>query len=332
MVGGHPRTLEYLDALLRGGEAVFPDVADRLEAAIAQRGVTDPQQWMADVEGDLDRALAETVTLAADDVLLDSLLANIQDAPPAPELLRRLAVYRRPVDETGAAWQLSTLTAVPDPSAELVERLQPVWEAREQARRTGTGTSVEDLGLDPAALAQYHADLRELARPPVTFNAEARRALDLLAALGLVAPAAAPDDGEEPGAAGLFVHRWTGAALEARTGPVELADAHRNAAAHWRWRVAVWPQARAADVEQLLRPVSTTMPPVTSTTRSTPTGEPAGSCGPGEHGPPKSTSATKHSPGSRRGRSTPPTSATNSGCSPRSAGTTTPPSSTTRTL
>ena len=28
IVGGHPRTLEYLDALLRGGDAVFPDVAD----------------------------------------------------------------------------------------------------------------------------------------------------------------------------------------------------------------------------------------------------------------------------------------------------------------
>ena len=27
-VGGHPRTLEYLDALLRGGQARFDDVAD----------------------------------------------------------------------------------------------------------------------------------------------------------------------------------------------------------------------------------------------------------------------------------------------------------------
>ena len=107
LVGGHPRTLEYLDALLRGGAAVFPDVAARLETALDRRGITDPARWLHGVQGDLDRALAETITLAADDILLDSLLSAVQDAPPARELIGRLAVYRRPVDETGIAWQLS---------------------------------------------------------------------------------------------------------------------------------------------------------------------------------------------------------------------------------
>jgi tetratricopeptide (TPR) repeat protein len=252
MVGGHPRTLEYLDALLRGGQAVFPDVAGRLETAIASRGVADPQQWMAGVEGDLDRALAETITLAADDVLLDDLLASLQDAPPALEILRRLAVYRRPVDDTGAAWQLSPLTSAPGPPAELADRLRPVLEALAQAGQAGTATSVEDLGLDPAAVAQYHADTAESARPPVRLTDEAHRALGLLAGLGLVTPATDPDAGGEPGASGVFVHRWTAAALAARTSAAELTDAHRKAAAYWRWRVAVRPQSRAAAVEQLL--------------------------------------------------------------------------------
>lgn len=252
MVGGHPRTLEYLDALLRGGDAVFPDVADRLEAAIADRGVADPQQWMADVEGDLDRALAETVTLAADDVLLDDLLASIDDAPLAPDLLRRLAVYRRPVDDVGAAWQLSSLTTVPTPPAELVSRVQPVFAALEQARQAGTGSAVEDLGLAPLALERYRADFEELCRPPVGLTDDARRALGLLTGLGLVAPAAAPDAGAGPGTSALFVHRWTAAALEARTSPAELADAHRKAAAYWRWRVAFQPQARVTGFEGML--------------------------------------------------------------------------------
>ena len=253
MVGGHPRTLEYLDALLRGGTAVFPDVAARLEAALEHRGIADPRQWLEDVEGDLDKALAETITLAADDVLLDDLLATLQTAPPARELIGRLAVYRRPVDDTGIAWQLSELTTAPEPPADLISRLQPVLAALRQARQAGTAATADDLGLDSAVLDQYHADVAELARPPVSLDGEARQALTLLAALGLIAPAGGPDTaGPEGDGPGWVVHRWTATALEARTSPAELAAAHRRAAAYWRWRVMVWPQSRAQDVEQLL--------------------------------------------------------------------------------
>jgi tetratricopeptide (TPR) repeat protein len=252
IVGGHPRTLEYLDALLRGGDAVFPDVAERLEAALQQRGVSDPQRWLEGVEGNLDRALAETVTLAADDVLLDGLLASLQDVPPAGELIGRLAVYRRPVDETGAAWQLSPLTTAPDPPAGLLNRLRPVWAALELARQGGTADSIEDLGLDAGALPRYRDDAAEFVRPPVSLTGEARQALCLLAGLGLVAPVAGQDTGGQTGGLGLFVHRWTAAALETRTSPAEFTDAHRKAAAYWRWRVAVWPQTRAEAVEQLI--------------------------------------------------------------------------------
>ena len=88
----------------------------------------------------------------------------MQDAPPARELIGRLAVYRRPVDETGVAWQLSELTAVPDPSGDLVARLEPVWAALDQARQAGTADSAEDLGLDPETLDRYSATCR--ADPP----------------------------------------------------------------------------------------------------------------------------------------------------------------------
>ncbi|MEU8207526.1 TIR domain-containing protein, partial [Streptosporangium sp. NPDC049046] len=40
-VGGHPRTLEYLDALLRGGQARFDDVRERLEDLLDRRGIPD---------------------------------------------------------------------------------------------------------------------------------------------------------------------------------------------------------------------------------------------------------------------------------------------------
>jgi hypothetical protein len=102
-LGGHPRSLEYLDALLQGGQARFDDVADRLEAALEKRGITHPEQWLGDLAGDLDRALAETITLTVDDVLLDDLLARLAAVPLARQLLLAAAVYRQPVDGIGVA-------------------------------------------------------------------------------------------------------------------------------------------------------------------------------------------------------------------------------------
>ena len=48
LAGGHPRSLEYLDALLSGGTARYPDVTARLDAAItppAQRRRPRPSGW-----------------------------------------------------------------------------------------------------------------------------------------------------------------------------------------------------------------------------------------------------------------------------------------------
>jgi hypothetical protein len=81
LAGGHPRSLEYLDALLSGGQARYPDVTRRLHDAVTRRlGGADRGQWLAARTG-LDAALAETVALAADDVLLDDLLARLDQVP-----------------------------------------------------------------------------------------------------------------------------------------------------------------------------------------------------------------------------------------------------------
>ena len=69
-VGGHPRTLEYLDALLRGGQARFDDVAERMEDRLRDRGIADPEAWLARPGRDLDAGLAEAITLSVDDVVL----------------------------------------------------------------------------------------------------------------------------------------------------------------------------------------------------------------------------------------------------------------------
>ena len=114
LAGGHPRSLEYLDALLAGGQARYPDVTARLDAAITRRlSGADRGQWLAARTG-LDAALAETVALAADDVLLGDLLARLDRVPGAADLLLGVSVYREPVDTNAVLFQAGQ----PDPDAE----------------------------------------------------------------------------------------------------------------------------------------------------------------------------------------------------------------------
>ena len=76
-VGGHPRTLEYLDALLRGGQARFDDVAERIEGRLRDRDIADPAACAARPGRDLDASLAEAVDPVGDDILLSGLLDRL---------------------------------------------------------------------------------------------------------------------------------------------------------------------------------------------------------------------------------------------------------------
>lgn len=102
-LGGHPRALEYLDALLREGDARFADVSARLAAARDRLPV------------DFAGAVAEAGALIADDVLLPELLARLDGEPLARRLLLGASVYRNPVDRTGLAWQVAQLREANSP-------------------------------------------------------------------------------------------------------------------------------------------------------------------------------------------------------------------------
>ena len=152
-VGGHPRALEYLDALLRGGKARFQDVTDRMERSLEAKGIRRPDAWMQGVAGDLDRALAETVTLAVDDVLLDRLLERSAGVPAAKELLVGAAVYRVPVDRIGLVWQVGE-------EIELPEAQQDRPPVQAPAGFDDALLALEDLGLlAPVGWSDPGADL-----------------------------------------------------------------------------------------------------------------------------------------------------------------------------
>jgi tetratricopeptide (TPR) repeat protein len=242
-VGGHPRALEYLDALLRHGQARFDDIAARMEDQLRARDIPDPAAWLAASGGDLDASLVETITLAASDTLLPALLQQVSSTPFAQELVIGAAVYRVPVDETALIFQIG-YPAQRSADPERQERLHPAEEAIDKVR--GRASEAEMFPADTGEYTQTEADLAEELRPPYDPPAGLQTAIRTAQASGLLA--SVPRDGE---AQFYAVHRWTAAAI-GTLHPDATADAHRRAAAFWRWRLDVVPQSREEHIEQLL--------------------------------------------------------------------------------
>ena len=246
-VGGHPRTLEYLDALLCGGQARFDDVAERMEGRLRDRGIADPGAWLARPGRDLDASLAEAITLSVDDILLSGLLDRLSTIPLATEVLIGAAVYRVPVDDAALAFQVGQpAERAPDP--ERAARIGRVQQAIQEAiERSEDGRiSLEDAGLSEEEYARYQADMAEEIRPPLEAPDGLAAAVAAARNAGLLVPVPAEDENLRH-----FVHRWTAGAIAALH-PDATREAHQRAAAFWRWRVGTIPQSREQAIEQLL--------------------------------------------------------------------------------
>ncbi|MGV1005310.1 MAG: CHAT domain-containing protein, partial [Candidatus Nanopelagicales bacterium] len=254
-VGGHPRTLEYVDALLGRGHARFTDITMRLEAQLQVKLGDRARQWLS-AERTLDTALAEAATLAADDVVLPELVATIVDIPGAERALLGLSVYREPVDENALLFQVGdddpAAGWIPDRKA-AAERIATTLANHGLSQEVlDRALQAQDLeSLPSAAVRSLLPDLQERyspPRPPRSTQVELAGVIDGLAGSTLLSV-----DSNLPG---LYVHRWTAgelARLWQRAGrDHELQHAHRGAAEYWRWRVGVWPQDRRADVHDLL--------------------------------------------------------------------------------
>ena len=250
LAGGHPRALEYLDALLSGGTARYPDVTARLNAAVTRRlSGADHGEWRSARSG-LAAALAETVVLAADDVLLDDLLTRLAKIPGAADLLLGMSVYRETVDWNAVLFQAGQ----PDSYAEHIPD-----RAGASQRITGilsaAGITVDE-SFDPASLpghvqAQLAPHIAELSRRPVPPFRPVPGLQEQIAACQAASLLTVNDEGEPR----FFVHRWTATELAeraAREPSARLTRAHRQAAEYWLWRYQVWPQDEAAHVHDLL--------------------------------------------------------------------------------
>lgn len=98
--GGHPRMLELLDALLRGGQGRLPLVTEKLRQLLATASVP-----LVDAPPGLKEQIQQTLVLGGRDVLLAELLEVAKADATAPALLQ-LAVSNLPVSAVGLARML----------------------------------------------------------------------------------------------------------------------------------------------------------------------------------------------------------------------------------
>jgi hypothetical protein len=226
-VGGHPRALEYLDALLpaNGGDLAgrgrFADITRRLHHAVETRlGAAGTAAWLAQ-QRTLDAALADTVTLAADDVLLTEQLTRLGAVEGAVRLLAGISVYREPVDVNGLLFQIGVANPDADPNqqsggmAEVAAHITDLL-SRYALDLSGLAEALgQDSPLTPAdreRLAGLLEQARRPPRPPLTAPPGMTEMVQKLATTSLIAIV---DDGRVSehlraarGAAGVLRPMW----------------------------------------------------------------------------------------------------------------------------
>ncbi|MEV7099501.1 CHAT domain-containing protein [Amycolatopsis sp. NPDC051045] len=243
-LGGHPRALEYLDAVLRGGRPLearkgsgtqLDGVMKRIGLALQAEGLDSGSWWR---ERALDTALAETVAITASDVLLhrlhDELTASF---PLAAELFVAASVYRVPVDAAALLWVVTPVRTLDEDPA-MRDRLTEAHRALRDGR-----------GLPQDQCEQLIRDLALMAQPPERPGLAAAR--DRLLELTLLAPIRQPADDGGPPPEQYLVHRWTARELAHHVDPAALVVAHTRAAAYHRSRAQLWVREPAVQIELL---------------------------------------------------------------------------------
>ena len=99
-IGGHPRMLEYLDAVLHRGASRLTEIRHRLETQAKALGVNLKAR-----PADLGEAIATTLRLGAHDILLAELLALASDQARA--VLLQAAASNLPITAAGIAHALN---------------------------------------------------------------------------------------------------------------------------------------------------------------------------------------------------------------------------------
>ena len=98
-IGGHPRLIEFTDALLRGGHASFRHVQVKLRDLARRQGAD------LSAAGSVDAAVEQAMVLGSADILLEGLVGLL--TPEQGAVLRQVAVCRAPMTLEDLAFALA---------------------------------------------------------------------------------------------------------------------------------------------------------------------------------------------------------------------------------
>ena len=183
---------------------------------------------MASASRGLDVALAGTVTLAVDDVVMDELPRSY---PRPPWLARSLvvgpSVYTLPPSTTLHCTGRSAGRSSVPPTPTRTARLERLAEASSEAGPA----SLDTLGLSAQEINSSRPIALE-ASPPLELPDGVENASAAALATGLLSPVTRGD-----GARLWYVHRCSSARAIAAMYPEEVRTSHAKAARFWLWRV-----------------------------------------------------------------------------------------------
>jgi hypothetical protein len=125
LLGGHPHAMKNLDSLLAAGEANFPEVARRLAHAIGAATGDTARPMGPAAPTELPPAAAETIALAARDLLLGELRGEAPRDAPVNGAHRRRARSWRPRTTAAAAVAAAVAAALVATAAGIVVAWHP---------------------------------------------------------------------------------------------------------------------------------------------------------------------------------------------------------------
>jgi tetratricopeptide (TPR) repeat protein len=118
LIGGHPRVLEYLDAILHKGTGRLSIVEEKLRENVARMGLR-----VEDLGGNLEQSLQDAIRVGAQDIFLDELLDTVLESLESREVLEQASVFPMPIDLQGLAFALA---GAQEPIVERIDQIRGV--------------------------------------------------------------------------------------------------------------------------------------------------------------------------------------------------------------